>query len=179
MTTDRTPADPSATAWSRRRYALRWGFRWASYPLRKRRWLAALRVLWSAYVLGHMGESCDLCGRDMDYSWWAPTPLWQALVSQSGYGCVCLRCFDRLAEQAGWVIRWSPIVNGRRENGIHTPTTNWLHDDTREALLMGRPDPGAFDRPPGEDGRMPQQEPWAAIRELTGLPDAPVGGYGR
>jgi hypothetical protein len=115
----------------------------------------------------------------MDYHWWAPTPLWQDLVTPSGYGCLCVRCFDRLAKRGGYRVLWTPMVCGRDTGTEYIPNSNWWLDDTRDALLMGLPDPEAFTRPNGEDGTSQQQEPWVAIRKLTGLPAAPVGGYGR
>jgi hypothetical protein len=47
------------------------------------------------------------------------------------------------------------------KNGV--PTTNWWHDDTRDALLIGEPDPECWDHDRSID--KPQQRTWAAIAQ--------------
>ena len=104
-------------------YAWRNGPRWALWYLRRRRPVAALRTLWWALVRGHIGETCQECGRRY-LLWHADDDLYGAVTgrwpsppaiswtgewcSESATGLFCLVCFDRMACDKGIVLRWKP-----------------------------------------------------------------------
>ncbi len=95
------------------RYAWANGWRWASWYL-PRRLRAALRVLWSAYVRGYIGEACQECGRTY-LLWHADDDLygdvtgrWPYPDGEAASGLFCLDCFDRMAERRGIGLRWVP-----------------------------------------------------------------------
>jgi hypothetical protein len=54
---------------------------------------------------GHETEICYRCGRGVDVVWHAPDELfWR--VNGSDVGCLCVGCFDLMAEQQGLVLFW-------------------------------------------------------------------------
>ena len=130
--------DPADTAWSRRRYAWRWGLRWATLDIRgpqnkqvrrslPHRLRTALRTLWSAYACGHIGERCQDCGRDY-FLWHSGNDLYAKVTgynalpwsdgsgkAELGGGCFCPPCFNRRADAKGYVLVWRPEVWIRRK----------------------------------------------------------------
>lgn len=96
-------------------YAYAWknGWRWAFSYLRYRRRIDGfLRTLWLTLVLGHIGESCQECGREY-VLWWADNDLYDAVTGLGNRGgcspgLFCPDCFDRKAEKNGICLRWRP-----------------------------------------------------------------------
>lgn len=132
------------------------------YYGKRRRWTALARAC-SRTLFGDIYERCQDCGRRMFFVWHAPDPLWHELVSMTGGGVVCPRCFDAKATTAGYMLRWTPVVTYR--DGV--TTSNHWHDPTLDALCMGEPDPGYF---PHDMVRVPQPL-WACVRRgLKGHP---------
>lgn len=124
---------------------------------------AVARCMWLSLVRFYDGETCNKCGRSYgEFIWWSPDPLWLALIGRYG-DLRCPRCFDRQARAEGFRLTWMPMVVER--DGV--PTTNHWLDETRDALMMGEPDPGYF-----PDGKVRQPQPtWARIKPLV-APDA-------
>lgn len=138
------------------------GWRRARHHVRRRQWVALVRSLWISFVLCDDIETCQGCGRRYD-RWWAPQPLWDELIGNYG-GLLCPRCFTVRAEAVGVRVCWTPMVTSR--DGCAT-TNHWL-DETRDALMMGEPDPGYF-----PDGKVRQPQPtWARVAECYPV-DAP------
>lgn len=136
------------------------------YFVRHRRFVALARVFWHTLVLRHYGERCQQCGRRMPLIWWSPTPLWCELVTNSGGGCLCPRCFDRIADAAGIRLMWTPMVVSRTIGGERVPTTNWWLSDTRDWLMMGELDSACFERDLCiSDGIYPTQWPWKRVKD--------------
>jgi hypothetical protein len=111
-----------------RAYATWNGWRWAGWYVRRRRWSAALRQLWSAYVLGKDGEACQLCGRDYllwhadDDLYGLVTRRWPRPGGECGGGLFCLACFDRLADEQGLDLKWRPeILRDRSPRKLDRP----------------------------------------------------------
>lgn len=103
-----------------RRYAFLNGWRWLGWYVRRGRFLAALRVAWSAYVEGDAGESCQKCGRSY-VLWHADDTLYGEVTgrwpkpwgdgtdrSEAASGLFCPGCFDRMAEHRNIVLQWVP-----------------------------------------------------------------------
>jgi hypothetical protein len=95
-------------------YAWRCGWRWVFSYLRGRKLVAAIRTVWFTLVLGHISEACQECG--MPYLlWWADDDLYARVTGRGRYengeaasGLFCLECFDRMAKEKGFGIRWKP-----------------------------------------------------------------------
>ncbi len=134
------------------------------YYGKHRRWAALLRALLAVLLLGHDSELCQECGRRYPLIWWSPQPLWDELLApkyQGGCagGLLCPRCFDAKAEAAGLRLNWTPMVVSR--DGV--PTSNWWCDETRDALMVGEPDPDYF-----PDGQVRQPQPtWARVKPFV------------
>lgn len=65
-----------------------------------KRWLARVTLV---------HEFCKECGRAVEQVWTAPDALWIDLNGQPG-GVLCIRCFDRRADERGLFLRWMPRV---------------------------------------------------------------------
>lgn len=137
----------------------------ARYFVRRRQFRPLARVVWHTLILRYYSERCQECGRRMPLIWWSPTPLWCELVTTTGGGCLCPRCFDDLAKAAGVNLMWTPMVTGRYEGGDLVPTTNWWLSDTRDWLMMGEPDKDCFDRDRDDGGVYPTQWPWKRVKD--------------
>jgi hypothetical protein len=135
---------------------------------RNRRWGGMFRSFWNTLIRGHNDELCQECGAYY-FSWHAPEPLWAELIGH-GSGLLCPRCFDRKADRSGIWLMWTPMVHARRDptgQRRWIETSNWWFDDTRDALMMGVPDPDI-------KAHYPEQSPWNTVREaLATLPVAP------
>lgn len=148
----------------------------ARYYWCHRRYVALLRALWHTVARRWGSELCEECGGRNQFIWWSPQPLWNELHDDRYSGLLCPRCFDAKARAAGIMVNWTPMVVGRR-NGAQVarsggemwePTTNWWLDETRDALMMGEPDP---DFHPDGLARQPQPT-WARIKAMY-APDLP------
>lgn len=136
------------------------------YFVKHRRYAPLARALWSVFVLRHYSEICLDCGRRMPLIWWSPTPLWAELITTSGGGLLCPRCYDERARAAGIRLMWTPMVSGREDtDGNVIPTTNWWLSDTRDWLMMGEPDPECFERDLKDRGIYPTQWPWKRVKD--------------
>jgi hypothetical protein len=102
------------------RYGWLNGWRWVGYYVRRRRFLAAFRQVFSAYVRGYISESCQNCGRPY-FLWHADDQLYGEVTgrwpkedgsgrSEAASGLFCPGCFDRMAERTGLVLMWRPEV---------------------------------------------------------------------
>ena len=114
------------------------------------------------------GEICQECDQTYDLLWHAPQPMWREVTG--GYsGTLCPSCFTKKAKEHGFDFSWTCLVVGK--DGV--PTTNWWHDNTRDRLLMGEPDPGFHtpqtdpDDPWSSKARVPQGQ-WGKIAEFLG-----------
>lgn len=105
-------------------------------------------------------EVCATCGKGY-MLWNAPDPLWKELRGRYG-GTLCPRCFDRLADEQGIRLVWTPVVVSR--DGV--PTTNHWADPIRDRLLVGEPDPTYHD---GNLAQVPQGH-WGEIAVALGWP---------
>lgn len=133
------------------------------YYSRHRRWAALARALFATNVRRYYSELCQECGRPYPFMWWSPQPLWDELMPSYG-GLLCPRCFDQKATAAGVRVQWTPMVVARDGEA----TTNHWFDETRDALMMGEPDPGYV---VNEKVRQPQPT-WAVIKPMI-APDTP------
>jgi len=138
------------------------------------------RALFWTIIYCHGTELCDECGRRYErglardrhfFIWHAPQPLWDALMHRHG-GCLCPDCFNRKADAAGYRLTWVPIVESLGFPGDRTATTNHWHNESRDWLCMGIPDPEFPDR----------SEPhvWAVVRdalEAAGYAQPPMDYY--
>jgi hypothetical protein len=98
-------------------YAWRNGPRWVLGDLRRRRPVAALRTLRWTLFRGHIGETCQECGRPY-LLWHADDALYGAVTGryprpdgESATGLFCLACFDRMARAEDIVLRWKPEIS--------------------------------------------------------------------
>ena len=99
------------------RYAWANGHRWVWWYVRRRRFVAALRVAWVTFIQGWPGEACQECGRRY-VLWHADDALYSELTGnwdEPARGLFCPACFDRKADRAGIVLVWEPRV--RMRNG--------------------------------------------------------------
>jgi hypothetical protein len=140
----------------------------ARYYTERRRWAGLARSMWYTIARLHHGELCQECGRRYGLIWWAPQPLWDALMPTGG-GLLCPACFNKKAKKAGFRLNWTPMVV--EHNGV--PTTNWWFDPVRDWLMMGEPDP---DYHPNGLARVPQPT-WARIGNALFGEDAPAPVY--
>ena len=53
----------------------------------------------------HPEDYCHRCGLQ-NACWYAPSPLWNAVMGDSGQGIVCMLCFVEIAEAKGIVKAW-------------------------------------------------------------------------
>ncbi len=105
-------------------YAWRNGPRWAFEHLCEGHITAFLRTLWITLWRGHIGETCQECGRPY-LSWRAEHGVYESVTGLKRYpsgewapGLFCLNCFDRKARERGITIRWKPeIQNQVRDDG--------------------------------------------------------------
>lgn len=105
-----------------------------------------------------ISEVCSTCGKGY-MLWHSPDPLWKELHGRYG-GTLCPRCFDRLADERGILLVWTPVVTHR--DGV--ATTNHWDDPIRDRLLVGEPDPGYHD---GDKVQVPQGH-WGKIAVALG-----------
>ena len=87
-------------------------FKYALRMKRRRRPLFVwMRLDWHDFVrhtlFGPAGEICQDCGRSY-MLWHAEGNLWKLVHGTSG-GLLCLKCFDRQAQRAGYKIEFRAI----------------------------------------------------------------------
>ncbi|HEY3499950.1 MAG TPA: hypothetical protein VGK73_34910 [Polyangiaceae bacterium] len=60
-------------------------------------------------------EYCESCGRRARLHWWSHPRLWTEITGHPDGGCLCVGCFDRACRDQGVRVRWTPIVQQRRD----------------------------------------------------------------
>lgn len=116
-------------------------------------------------------EDCQECGGFNGLIWHSPQPLWDELMGRQG-GLICPWCFTAKAEAAGFRVQWTPMVTSAATRGDGIANSNWWHNETRDWLLMGQPDPDFPDRS--------EHPVWATVRdalEAAGWPQPPMDFY--
>lgn len=127
------------------------------YGKKKHRYVALARVLWLVIVMRHYSETCQECGRRYSWSGWhAPARLW-AEVNGRYSGTMCPKCFGGKARALGYAIIWTPMVAGNYVNGKYVANSNHWHNETRDWLMMGQPDPKFRDHS--------ESQIWADVRD--------------
>jgi hypothetical protein len=77
-------------------------------------WRIRFAVKWVVWHLTIITEVCWDCGAQVGLYWHASDELWALVMGEPG-GLLCVRCFDRRAWDQGRLLRWEPILDGRRQ----------------------------------------------------------------
>ncbi len=107
---------PFMRALVRRAEMIRYVFAGKNWHPKAGRWAKVRAFL--LVISGHETEMCAICGRAVEMVWWCERDdLWAKLTGwQGGGGVCCVRCFSRLAEDAGICLQWSAsMLVTRRE----------------------------------------------------------------
>lgn len=80
-------------------------------------------------------EFCDDCGTRQRLVWTASDQLWSQVSGHgNGGGVLCPNCFDRRADQMGYLLRWVPQVES-----VTLTSENWPQTTlTLTGLAEGR-----------------------------------------
>lgn len=60
-------------------------------------------------------EYCHDCGARVREHWWAHPELWYAVARSGDGGVLCIPCFDARCERDGIRVRWTPVLQQRRD----------------------------------------------------------------
>jgi hypothetical protein len=75
--------------------------------------LARLKTFLAKYFL--IIECCHRCGIRQPLVWWCvDDAIWREVTGNEGNGVYCPKCFDRMADKKGIMIRWLATVEARR-----------------------------------------------------------------
>lgn len=60
-------------------------------------------------------EFCHRCGDRQPQHWWSPPWLWREVLGVGDAGVRCIACFDRECHERGIEVRWTPLIERRRD----------------------------------------------------------------
>ncbi len=82
-------------------------------------------------------EHCYDCGSAVSVVWTAPDHMWSTVTGRpDGGGLLCVRCFDKRAEQQGVLLRWVPHYDPDERSAGAAPSV--------EDAVVGRGNPWQF-----------------------------------